>query len=446
MSDDEYFSLDIDVPDDFPGEEEDNLFPEDEKSTSQTESKVDKSDILKLVLSSADLSSLKETGTVLLGEEDLLILVEKARKSAESPEDGGALELLEMENQTMQDDMRNLQGTVQQLELANNELKATVQHLLQTYETALSEKNDLTAHNHVLELEVKQLRQRCDEAVETATQLVLSNQGLQATVDNTTTALKALEEKYTEVENDLGQAQGNAERLKRVATEKLRKASAEYLRVKSAENEKQEIIGQLRDDLERESQLRQEHEVKLKKLNTDITKNKKSLSDVSAQLKEKSLEIVTQSSILEEQANEVSSLKNRVDELFALNESYKKQILQSREAAHQLDQVRLQLSSREQETQALKASLGRYEVKNDKLKSRLFDLLQTEETLRAQLDAGGGDALALLPPSPGGPSIAKLSKEVIELQDALDKKESENKELMGICDGLVAQVEALSLK
>ncbi len=89
----------------------------------------------------------------------------------------------------------------------------------------------------------------------------------------------------------------------------------------------------------------------------------------------------------------------------------------------------------------LTIDLSSLSKENQQLKSQLFDSMQVEKALKAQL-AGSGQAASAAVLLDAG-KVARLQEEVSVLQQALETKENEHKELMAICTDLISQVETL---
>lgn len=104
-----------------------------------------------------------------------------------------------------------------------------------------------------------------------------------------------------------------------------------------------------------------------------------------------------------------------------------------------MDEARAAAASMEREQARMASELSVLSKDNQQLKSQLFDAMQMEKALKAQMAAGGMSAAALADAG----HTARMEAELASLHAALDQKDNEHKELMAICTDLISQVETL---
>jgi len=109
-----------------------------------------------------------------------------------------------------------------------------------------------------------------------------------------------------------------------------------------------------------------------------------------------------------------------------------------KEEKRKLEEYNAQLSSAGGDVKKMTVELEKVAAENKTLKSRLFDSMEAEKRLRAQVHTTA--------PGADDHKIKQLEADVSSLKESLETKEAENKELVTICDELLKECESLKQK
>lgn len=135
---------------------------------------------------------------------------------------------------------------------------------------------------------------------------------------------------------------------------------------------------------------------------------------------------------------ELITRRAREEELSGMNERYKQLLTQTRDQVRKLEENQKQ--NGEGDVKKLQAEIEKLVNDNRSLKSRLFDVIENEKRLKAQLSSGGGNAQS---EEGTANKLKQCEAELDALRKVLETKEAENKELVNICDELLKDCEEL---
>jgi len=244
-----------------------------------------------------------------------------------------------------------------------------------------------------------------------------------------------------ELEQELSAGQHQYEMLTQHAGDKLQQAAAQYISVQRAEAEKEARLQQTEEALAKLKQRTKRADGEVQEKTREVTQLRQTVDELDQAFQASKAEIASLAANLSSTMSELALIQQKDEELQAINIRYKEQLVASREAVRQLSQSRDKLDDANQRTAEAQARIKEMEDENTRLKSQLFDSMDMEKQLKAQLAAQG----KAFPASNRGDAIKleQCQRDLLELQRALDTKEHENRELMGICEQLLRDCEQL---
>ena len=256
-------------------------------------------------------------------------------------------------------------------------------------EDSINKRNDYMAHVGILEAELTQLRQQREQE---ATQL----HSLQAQIADTRQQLDERTYQLTQLTEQLTTATAEAEdwktkyeHLRETATTKLKQSGNEYLAIRQREQEKDIGLQALQRELHVVTERERTLAARVRDSDERSERERGDRQLVEEELQACRSDLVTYTRELAEVKRQADEYRARMEENGAIAMRYKEQVLEQRER------------------------------------------MRREEKERRDGGAGGG----------GGADEQRLRLEVMRVRGELERKENENRELMEMVEGLLAQVE-----
>ena len=271
------------------------------------------------------------------------------------------------------------------LDQSMNEYSAVV-------DDSINKRNDYVAHVGILEAELNQLRQQRDHE---STQLDHFHAQLTDTkqqLDDRSQQVALLTDQLTAATAEADEWKAKYEQLRETATAKLKQSGNEYLAIRQREQEKDIALQGLQRELhvltERERTLAQ----RCKDSDERIDRERSDRQLVEDELQACRSDLVNFTRELAEVKRQAEEWRARMEENGAIAMRYKEQVLEQRER------------------------------------------MRREEKERRDGGGGGGGG-------GGGAEEQRLRLELMRVRGDLERKEGENRELMEMVEGLLAQVE-----
>jgi len=325
----------------------------------------------------------------------------------------------------------------------NKELHKTMEDLMNTLQKVVDEanarKNDFTAQVGILETEMSQLRSQFQAQKQTLTTVNAAHAKLQTDHDEQTQHLNEQTAQFDKLRTDYDTLRSQYDKLRGQAQEKLSASANEYRLLLAKNQEKDAIIQQLNADLQLARTKAQQNEQRLHELESAHSATTQQCARAESNLATKTSELNELRTQLQTVNAQLMETRVKLDESQQVGDRYKAQVVEYREKLRDVDQTQQLSQELEREHTRLSGEVSTLTQENQNLKSQLFDSFQTEKALRAQLEGLGMSQSAVSDTA----ARARLEAELATLKQTLATKESEHKELMDICNGLIAQVETL---
>jgi chromosome segregation ATPase len=330
-------------------------------------------------------------------------------------------------------------------------LEQTLEEIMSNFENALAEftreKNKAAAQIGLLESDVGRLRTAVGTLESEKRSLKEELVEMKAAHDTVAKQERELSDKLRVTETDLANARMILEQLRQRAEAKLKAAQQQFTLLQKDNADKAAAIRTLEAELETTRQSAEMYQQQFAQaqaaraqLEDRISKTEKAFADSEARANELNVSLGSVQM-------EMQTLRRQAQELLTANGIYKEQLSKANEELRQLREDQTILLNAEEEGRKAQRQLQVAVKENQELKSRIFDAMESERKLRAQLasaSAGAGSSAAAAAGG-GGDAEAELRKlraANAELSAALQRKETEKQELVGICDELLRQVEA----
>mmetsp|Transcript_4784 Transcript_4784/g.9239 ORF Transcript_4784/g.9239 Transcript_4784/m.9239 type:complete len:455 (+) Transcript_4784:35-1399(+) len=310
----------------------------------------------------------------------------------------GEQEILEIE-------LNSLRNSSDTLQSENLQLKETLDEVLTELESVTGElnkvKGESLANTSILETELAELRAAQKKVQQTwEAEIKAAEEKGQAKVQQAEADAAMLLESMT---SQLEEEKSKFETLKEHAGAKLNAAAQQYLTVQKSDSEKDAQISSLQ---KQNMQLKSECNAAQAKASEAAATQRR----LDTELKQQISEAESTSVKIRSLQQETSSLSAKCTQMEAVNTQYKDQVVQLRGEVRQLKQMLEEVSE---------------------------ELLKSEsEKEELQKLSGGGK----------GPEVNDLVAEIVRLEALVTTKNEENKELMVICDELMAENEGLKNK
>lgn len=322
------------------------------------------------------------------------------------------MEVMEMEIETLRKESDKLIDE-------NTSLKATLDEVMGTFETAITE-HDATTNEYkvqvgLLQMDLKQANQTAEQATsqhkELFKEFTIMKGQLQALQSKDNTGRDSVDA----LQVQLRESQANFEALKQHAGQKLKAAGSQFIEVQKTAKAKSEAVSSLEDE---NAILKTKLSNNDKKFN-ELEANVSDLTGKLQQAQEQAATARTLSASLQSKNTEVVSLKGQVEAIrteLATSQGSLKALEQRASAGVRAEGMLVKLNE----------VMHQLEQENTSLKSKLYE---------ATSGGGGGGN--------GGKHTQQLESDLLLLQSALDKKEKENQEIVMICEELMKEIEQL---
>lgn len=314
-------------------------------------------------------------------------------------------------------------------------LEQTLEELMNNLENTLSEygkeKSTFTATIALLETDINRLRLSLG-AVETEKKTAQEEmEKLKTASDAAVKGEAAQSEKVKTLESELANAKVFLEQLRQRAETKLKSAHSQFVTVQKEAAEKTAQVRSLEGEVESLKQQVSLQTNNFASAQAAMKQQEERASRLDRSLAESEARATDLSTNLSNTQMELASTRRQATELLSVSNIYKEQLSTANEELRRFKADAEVLLKVTEENQKISKQLEVLNKENKELKSRLFDMGETERRLRAQV-SGGGSALS-----------DDSQQRIDELSKALQGKELENKELVSICDELLQQVEIL---
>lgn len=346
--------------------------------------------------------------------------------------------ILEMEIETARAD-------AEAYERENRELKQTLDEVMVSFQEALDttkvKKVNQAKQIEKLATERSQLRTKFEHKFADLASLSKESGALQlefekATHENTTTT-----DKLEKAEASMTEWKEKYDKLKTQASHKIRQAAVVYTGLKKSNEGKEDLVFRLRKEITEARTRAIEDESDLANTTHEVTELRKTMDDVATTLQEKVASFNQVQAQLSNAISQYNLLNANAEEINAVNERYKEQVVQMRGETRQLTEANAQSSRAELGMKRLEQNLMKLKGDNTRLKQQLVACTKIENDLKSQLEGKGIDTSTMSGAS--GEELEQYEQQYQVMQEALLKKEGENKELMSICEGLMSECEVL---
>lgn len=330
-------------------------------------------------------------------------------------------------------------------ERENRELKQTLDEVMVSFQEALDttkvKKVNQAKQIEKLATERSQLRTKFEHKFADLASLSKESGALQlefekATHENTTTT-----DKLEKAEASMTEWKEKYDKLKTQASHKIRQAAVVYTGLKKSNEGKEDLVFRLRKEITEARTRAIEDESDLANTTHEVTELRKTMDDVATTLQEKVASFNQVQAQLSNAISQYNLLNANAEEINAVNERYKEQVVQMRGETRQLTEANAQSSRAELGMKRLEQNLMKLKGDNTRLKQQLVACTKIENDLKSQLEGKGIDTSTMSGAS--GEELEQYEQQYQVMQEALLKKEGENKELMSICEGLMSECEVL---
>jgi chromosome segregation ATPase len=348
------------------------------------------------------------------GSAEYSAVVEKIRRELQA-NFSSELEILGMDREELEQKLAKVSAEKLEMQRTLEESMFAYQSIVEEFS---SRKNDYSAHNNLLEAELQQATKQTAAQNSLISQLRSENSAFKQQLEElhaNSTQLRS-ESDGRAVESD--ELRKKLEELRQNATNKLKASATEYMQLRQREQEASNLLAEANRELELTLEKNKELSSRLREMENINQRTGSLNSELEQLLKTNKHELITLNAALSTAQASNSELKARAEELGAINQRYTSQLVELRE---KLRGTELELANKTEAELQVNAVASEFEElfkQNQTLKSQLFDLSQ-------QQGKGGNN-----------------NAEVAEMRNALRSKEQENKELMLMVEGLLAQVEA----
>ena len=255
-------------------------------------------------------------------------------------------------------------------------------------EDSVNKRNDYMANVGILEAELTQLRQQREyEAAQLQTlqsQIADARQQL----DERSSQLAQLSEQYAAASGEAEEWKAKYEQLRETATSKLKQSGNEYLAIRQREQEKDITLQSIQRELHVVAERERSLAARVRDSDERSERERGDRQLVEEELQACRSDLVTFTRELAEVKRQADEWRARMEENGAIAARYKEQVLEQRER------------------------------------------MRREEKERR--DGGGGG---------GGAEEQRLRVELMRMRGEVERKDNENRELMEMVEGLLAQVE-----
>ena len=304
----------------------------------------------------------------------------------------------ELESQYMRDiqllnvECEQLHFRLLELTEERNSLQSMLDQSMNEYgavvEDSVNKRNDYVAHVGILEAELTQLRQQREQEATQLHALKWQTADIRQQLDERNQQLAQLTEQLTAASAEAEDWKGKYEQLRETATAKLKQSGNEYLAIRQREQEKDIALQAMQRELHVVAERERSLAARVKESDERSERERGDRQMVEEELQACRSDLVTYTRELAEVKRQADEYRARMEENGAIAMRYKEQVLEQRER------------------------------------------IRREEKERR--DGGGGG---------GGADEQRLRLEVMRVKGELERKENENRELMEMVEGLLAQVE-----
>lgn len=334
----------------------------------------------------------------------------------------------------------------------HTELKTTLEELMASFNAHLEDakrmKTDYRVNMELMETEIRKVRSDLVAAVAQNKQLMEEKEKTKELLDQAAERENASKLKLQQTTDELTKSQNQFNLLKKHAEDKLREAAKQYSAITQDAAEKGAVLRQMQSDLQALRTRCNLAESRLRDSESACTELQSRSQTLDQALREREMQLTNLSATNSNNERQLISVKAKAEELSLVNERYKNELIQTREQSRTLLDAAAKSSSAETEVKRMTTEIEKLQADNRSLKSRLFDVMESEKKLRQQLGSSSSPTLGSSPNLGGGSDDlqAKLKQSEADLgslREALEAKEKENKELVDICDELLKECEAL---
>jgi len=256
-------------------------------------------------------------------------------------------------------------------------------------EDGINKRNDYVAHVGILEAELNTLTQQRDTEAAQLHALQSTVGDVRQQLEDRTQQVAALTEQVAVAASEADEWKAKYEQLRETATTKLKQSGNEYLALRNREQEKDIALQSLQRELHTVSERERSLAQRVRESDERSERERGDRQLVEEELAACRSDLVAVSRELTEVRRQADEWRVRMEENGAIAVRYKEQVLEQRER-----------------------------IRRDEKEKR---------------DGGGGGG--------GGVEEQRLRLEVMRVRGELERKENENRELMEMVEGLLAQVE-----